>query len=113
MTRYSVYWGLLSMGKDLVLLASSASFYVVGNPFLHSRPPILFLRFPNSFVTAWVSCCRVVMHEGHNASFDLNDGRYDDFPFRGGGSRCHYKLVFREYSDIFIVGFPFVGARWS
>ena len=29
------------MGKDLVLLTSSASLYVVGNPFLHSGPPML------------------------------------------------------------------------
>ena len=102
------------MGEDFVLLASSASLYVVSNPFLHLRPPVFFLRFPNSFVTTWVSCCRVVMHEGHNASFDLKDGRYDDFPFRGGGnSRRYYELVFGEYCDVFIVSFPLVGTRWS
>ena len=102
------------MGEDFVLLASSASLYVVGDPFFHPRPPVFFLRFPNSFVTAWMSCCRVVMHEGHNASFDLDDGGYNDFSFRGGGSgRCYYELVFGEYCDIFIVGLPFVGTRWS
>ena len=101
------------MGEDFVLLASGASLHVVGNPFLHSGPPILFLRFPNSFVTAWMSCCGVVMHEGHNASFDLNNGGYDDLSFVGNGSsRCHYELVFREYCDVFIVGFSFVGTRW-
>ena len=102
------------MGEDFVLLAGGASFYVVGNPLLHPRPPIPFLRFLNSFVTAWMSCCRVVVHEGHNASFDLNDGRYDDFSFRDNGSSgCCYELVFGEYCDIFIVSLPFVGTRWS
>ena len=86
------------MGEDLVLLANSASLYIVGNPFLHPRPPVFFLRFSDSFVTAWMSCCGVIMHEGHNASLDLKDGGYDDFPFRGGGGNgCCYELVFGEY----------------
>ena len=113
MARYSVYWGLLSVCEDLVLLASCTSLYIVSDPFLHPRPPVFLFRFPNSFVTAWVSCCGVVMHEGHNASFDFEDGRYNDFPFRGGGDRCCYELIFGKYYDIFVVGFSLVGTRRS
>ena len=102
------------MGKDFVLLAGGTSFYVVGNPFFHPRPPVLLLCFPNGFVAAWMSCCGVVVHEGHNASFDLNDGWYDDFPFGGShGSGRYYEFALGEYCDVFIVGFPFIGTRWS
>ena len=83
------------MGQDLVLLAGCASFYIIGDPFLHLGPPVFFLRPPDGLVTAWVSRCGMVMHEGHNAPFDLEDGGYDDFPFRrNDGGRCNCKLVF-------------------
>ena len=43
------------MGKDLVLLAYGTSFDVVGDPFPHAGPVVLFLGFSDGFVSARVS----------------------------------------------------------
>ena len=97
------------MREDFVLLARSAAFDVVGDPLFHFWPPIFFLCPPKSLVAAWVSCCWVVMHKSHDASFYFEDRGYDDLSFRCGGGGCYCEFFFGKYYDIFIVGFSFVG----
>ena len=108
MAWYSIGRGLLSVCEDLVLLASGAAFDVIHNPFFHSRPPVFLLHFPKSFVPARVPCCWMIVHEGHDASFNFKDRRHNDLSFWIHSGGCHYEFFFWEYYDIFIVSFSFV-----
>jgi len=52
----AVYRNLGSMCEDLVLLTDGAAFDIVCNPFFYVGPVVLFLRFPEGFVSSGVSC---------------------------------------------------------
>ena len=101
------------MCEDLILLTRGTSLDVVCNPFLHLRPPVSFLRFPKGFVAAWMPCCWVVMHEGHDTSFYFKDRWYDNLSLGSGSGRGYCEFIFGEYYDVFVVGFSLVGAWWS
>ena len=86
MAWYLVDRGLLSVCENLVLLASGTAFNVARDPLLHSRPPVFLLCFPKSFVSAWVSCCWMIVHEGHDTSFNFKDRGHNDLSFGVHGS---------------------------
>ena len=98
------------MRKDFVLLANGTAFYVVCDSFLHSRPPVFFLRLLKGFIPAWVPCCGVIMHESHDTSFDFEDRGYDDFSFGFYDSRGRYEFFFWEHYDVLVVGFSLISA---
>ena len=57
------------MGEDFVLLTRSASFDIVCDPIVHFNPFCVCFGFVDSLVSARVSCCGVVVNEGHNEPF--------------------------------------------
>ncbi len=65
----SVEGYLPSMRDDLVLLAVSTSFYVIGYPLTHPRPIVCLACLPDGFVSPGVSGCGVVVYEHHQLSF--------------------------------------------
>ncbi len=69
---------LLSMHDDFVLLAVSTPFYVIGYPLMHFCPIVCLACFPNSFVSAGVSGCGMVVYEGHQLSFGCFGGGCDN-----------------------------------
>ncbi len=66
------------MGNDFILLAVSASFYVVGYPLAHSYPIMRLACFPNGFISSGMSGCRVIVYESHQLSFGCFSGSCDD-----------------------------------
>ena len=57
------------MGLYLVLLACCASFYVFRDPMIHAIPNCHRSCFSDRFISAWVSCCRVIVYEKHDGPF--------------------------------------------
>ena len=98
------------MHEDFVLLAYCTSLHIVRDPIFHFGPPVLFLHLSEGFVSSWVSSRQMVMHEHHDSSFYFKNWWYDDSSFRSRACGCYYKLVLREYCDVLVVGFSFVGA---
>jgi len=49
--RDTVYRDLSPMHKDFVLLADSAAFHVIRDPFFHVGPVVPFLHLSKSFVS--------------------------------------------------------------
>ena len=49
-------WNLCSVHEVLVLLAVGTPFDVLGNPLVHSWPPVSAGDLPNGFVSSWVAC---------------------------------------------------------
>ena len=74
----------------------------------NTGPPILSLCFSKGFVSAWMSCHWVIVHEGHDAPFNFKDRRHQDFPFRVYGRGGCYEFSFWEHYDILVVSFSFV-----
>src|SRR6266436_9317412 len=72
----------LFMSYDFILLACCASLHIVCYPLSHPRPWQDFCCFPNCFISSGVSCCGVVVDEGHEVSFcgvwDLCYGSVDE-----------------------------------
>ena len=110
LARNSVCRHFLSVSKDFVLLAYCATLYIIRDPFFHPGPPILLLRFLESFVAARVSCCWVIVHKGHDASFYFEDRWYDDLSFVVCCDGSYDEFPFWEYCDVFVVRFSFVSA---
>ena len=78
------------VSKNFVLLANSTSFDVVSNPFFHVWPVVAFLGFAKSFISAWVPCRWMVIHQVHDSSFDDVDGWYRDSCFWDGSSDLEF-----------------------
>ena len=74
------------MCEVLVLLASCTCFDIVGYPLVHVRPPVSFFGFADRFISARMTGSRMIVHQGHDAAFYLNDGWYLDFAFWSHGS---------------------------
>ncbi len=66
------------MRDDFVLLAVSASFYVIGYPLAHSRPIVCLARFSDGLVSSGVSGCGMVVYKGHQLSFGCFGGSCDN-----------------------------------
>ena len=113
MAWYSVCWGPLSVCKNLVLLTSGTPLDVVCDPFFHSRPPVFFLCSPEGFVSTWVSSCWMIVHKGHDASFNFEDQEHNDSSFGVHDSGCCYEFFFREYYNILVISFSLVSTGRS
>ena len=94
------------MSKDFVLLAGCTSFDIVCDPLVHAVPLGELFSFPDGFVSPWVTCQWVVVHDVHAESFRLLVDR-----FISGDSVN--ELVGWDHGDPLIVVFPLVGPRWS
>ena len=66
------------MHDDFVLLAVTASFYVVRYPLTHPYPIVCSTRFPNHFISPGMTGRRVVVYEGHQLSFSRFGGYQDN-----------------------------------
>ena len=67
---YAVEGNFISMRKNFILLAGSAAFDILGDPFTHAWPPIPFRNVFIRLVSAWVSGRYRVMIDSQNLSFD-------------------------------------------
>src|SRR5258708_7102094 len=99
------------MREDLVLLTDGTSFHIVRNPFLHSRPIIMFLSFSQCLVSSGVSCSGVVVYEAHDPSFDFIEGRYEGFSF--WVSCCDLEFSWCEDCDVLVVFLSSICSRRS
>src|SRR6266581_2716223 len=99
------------MREDLVLLAYRTSLDVVGYPFFHVGPVIVFLRFPQRLVSTGVSCGRVIVYEGHYPSFYFVECWYQGSSFRGYSCDCEFG--FWEDDHILVVFLPSIRPWWS
>ena len=57
------------MREDLVLLAGCTSFNIVRDPIVHPDPFCVVLGFADSFISARVPCCGVIVSENHDELF--------------------------------------------
>src|SRR6266478_381300 len=92
------------VGQNLILLTDCASFYIVRYPLAHSRPWQGFGCFPDRFILSWVSCCGMVVDEGHQVSF----GGVWNLRYVGGSD----EQFWLEESLILIIVFPLVCIQW-
>jgi hypothetical protein len=67
--RDSVHWRLFLVCHYFILLASGASLDVVCDPLAHPWPLLVLFGFADCFVSSGVSCCSVVVDQGHDGSF--------------------------------------------
>ena len=95
---------LLSMCDDFVLLAVSASLYIVGYPLTHSCPIVCLACFSNGFVSPRVSGRGVVVYESHQLSFGCFSGCCDN--------SFNEQFQFQECL-IFVIVLALVGVQWS
>lgn len=109
--QYVIHPSCSSMCEDLVLLAYCASFYIIGDPFFHFQPPIPFLCFSKCFISTWVSCCRVIMHQGHDSSLHFQNRGHHNLSFHRDSGGCCDKFAVREHCDVLIVHFALVSSR--
>ena len=92
------------MGDDLVLLAVSAPFYIVGYPSAHSYPVMCLACLLNGFVSSRMSSCGMIMHEGHQLLFGRFGGVCDDL---------FDEQFWFEECLIFVIVLALVGVGWS
>jgi hypothetical protein len=108
----SVYWGanpvegdLGAVDEDFILLAGCTPFHILSNPMVHSWPREVVFGLLDCLVSPRVSCCGVVMYQGHEVSLlSLRDS------INGDGS---YELLRQEYSYVLVVLFPLVNVQRS
>ena len=92
------------MGDDLVLLAVSASFYIIRYPSTHPYPVMRLACFPNGFISSRMSSCGVIVYESHQLSFGRFGGSCDN--------PLNEQFQFEECL-IFVIILTLIGVRWS
>lgn len=103
---YVVEWCTLFVCEDFVLLACSTSFNIIHDLLIHPCPLCMGFSFLNSFILSQMSCCGMIVDNGHDRSL-----------------LCFIKLFFHMHyvNKVFrwddwhasVVIFTLVNTKWS